>query len=372
MEEYIINICKNKIDNKEIRSWDELALSNGYKSGEALRQAYKKYRAKNGELPSVKVNIDLDSIEIRKERIRMRDERNEFNRILKEQAKRENTQDIIRETVSELNKLSPLKIDKDFSSDSDSEAILMCGDWHVGELVELVNNKYDTDIFNERISKLINLTIKKCKLNNSKILNLTFLGDLLSGFIHFSGRLQNQEDLISQTKIVGEVISKMIYELSKEFDKVNISFVVGNHSRLMSDKKQSLKSENMENLIFWYVESRIENIRNAKIIKNRHDDIIELDIMGYKIAGIHGEGTSIDKVTNDLSGVLRYVPDVILLAHLHFPEFKYTGKTKIYRTGALIGSNNFSNSIFRETDASQTLIIVDKDGVDAVYNFDLA
>jgi len=373
MDLNIIDICKKKITGEDIRSWDEIATPLGYKSGEALRQAYKKYRAKDGTLPSTKSNLDLEAIELKKERIKLRDERNELNRLIRESARKETTQEIIFDAVSQLNELRPLNISKKNITESDNEALLFLSDWHFGEQVDLKFNKYNEEVFVDRLESLTFETIKRAKLNGCKVITIMGLGDLLSGGIHTSTRVQNKEDIIMQTKIVSEYLAKFLYELALEFDKVNFYSVSGNHGRVFGNKEDSTRNENFENLIPWYLKARTSNVSNVEIYDNNYDkDIIVTEIKGKIIFGVHGENTKMTTISNDLGGMLRYMPDIVAMGHLHFPEYRMDNQTHVFRNGSLIGNNNYSNSIYKSSDANQTLLIISEKDVEAIYNINLA
>lgn len=61
---------------------------------------------------------------------------------------------------------------------------------------------------------------------------VSLMGDLISGVIHTTIRIENRENLIEQVVGVSELIAAFLQRLSTHFENVIVNSVDGNHSRV--------------------------------------------------------------------------------------------------------------------------------------------
>ena len=64
------------------------------------------------------------------------------------------------------------------------------------------------------------------------------LGDLFSGIIMNVIRISTNENIVSQTMYVAELLADILYEFSKEFANIKFYNVIDNHSRVTANKKR--------------------------------------------------------------------------------------------------------------------------------------
>lgn len=69
-------------------------------------------------------------------------------------------------------------------------------------------------------------------LNGAKDCYISLMGDLISGVIHTTIRIENRENLIQQVVGVSELIAAFLYKLAGSFERVIVNSVDGNHSRI--------------------------------------------------------------------------------------------------------------------------------------------
>lgn len=316
--------------------------------------------------------INEKLLEIKKEKIKLRDERNFVNNKIRQIAKKESFIECIKDDINNLSYSKPM-INFNFNEDNrlyKNHAILMLSDWHVGITVDNYLNKYNLDICKQRLNNLCKKTISYCKDNNVEILYLNFLGDLISGEIHDILRIQNQFNLSEQLITTSELCSQIIYELSKHVKLIKIAMVEGNHDRSVQDKKATLDGDTYLYIIKEFVKLRIKDLNNVLFLENTYDEeLITLNIEGWKFACLHGHNINRSKVSNQINNLLNDMFDYILLGHFHQGEEHLQYKTKVITNGSLVGSDTYSKKLKLHTYPMQKLLMVNKEcGVYCTYD----
>jgi hypothetical protein len=190
---------------------------------------------------------------------------------------------------------------------------------------------------------LISKTIHYGKAHNVTDLTIGALGDFISGAIHVSTRVQSSEDVIRQIQIVSESFSESLAELSKHFERIKFINIIGNHARLISDKTQSIFKENLENLIPWYLESRLKEFENVTILKDTDGYFID-ETYEYPHIYVHGDLDHVSSVAKSLPQMLGIVPRYIFCGHIHHDTVKEHGRTKVISNGSMIGVDDYAIS----------------------------
>ena len=234
------------------RNWELLAKETGYVSpgnsgnGDAYRCWVKRLQLKDGTLEKNKAllsarNIDDASAEemsesiqnqiddLYKTRALNRDILNEHRRLLRDDARLERLKESVREAVKMLPKMDLVPSADD--ADPNEEAILMVSDLHIGMTIDSFSNKYNFSIAEKRVAKLTEDTIKYCRMNHVRRLNVVNLGDLISGIIHITIRLQEEFDAIEQTMKAAELVSNMLNRLQEAAPEVIDRRCPDTHSR---------------------------------------------------------------------------------------------------------------------------------------------
>ena len=275
--------------------------------------------------------------EIIKERYRLNDERTAYNRMLRNDARLESRLDMLEDYIKDFGKIN-FPIQKADQLASNNDLLVMLSDLHIGQTFDSFNGKYNTKIAFERLMQYLEKIIDIQALYHSQNCYVSLQGDLISNSIHKTIAITNQENVIQQIKSASEMITSFVYELSKYFQKVIVTSVSGNHSRL--DKKEdALKDERLDDLVIWYMSASLSHLNNVEIIKNRTDTtFVEMTIRGKKYVNVHGDYDSFSKngVAN-LSMLLGYFPYAITFGHLHTCAMSDEGGVKIIRGGSLAG-----------------------------------
>lgn len=278
--------------------------------------------------------------ELIKERCRLSDERTAYNRMLRNDARLESRLDSLETAIKEFGKVNFIT-NKPSLVNSDNDLLVILSDLHIGQTFESFNGAYNTKIANKRLNQYLNEIIKLQSLYNSQDCYVSLQGDLISNSIHKTIAITNQENVIQQIKMASEMVTSFVYELSKHFQKVIVSSVSGNHSRL--DKKEdALKDERLDDLVIWYMNTALSGVQNVSILVNKQDSTFaELDIRGKRYVNVHGDYDSFSKsgVAN-LSMLLGYFPYAITYGHLHNCAMSDEAGVKIVRSGSFSGSGD--------------------------------
>ena len=148
---------------KEERDWQWMAdLINWSGSKESLRQFVLRRVDKVETMETVADNMDKGFDEQRqelfKERQKLRDERTELNRLLRDDARVERLRDSIRDAIKSLDKLPKVSY-QGRATNPFKEAIAMVSDLHIGVEIDEYCNKYNLEIASKRMDKLAEDTI---------------------------------------------------------------------------------------------------------------------------------------------------------------------------------------------------------------------
>lgn len=145
--------------------------------------------------------------------------------------------------------IKPVKVSKERRL---ATAVLLCSDWHIGEVVEAdrVNglNEYNLDVAAKRIDKLIEGVFWLVEMYRSKFeissMILWLGGDLMTGYIHEDLVESNSLSPIEEVLWLQEKLSMMLMILKKEFPDLIAQCSPGNHGRTTEKKRVHTGSEN--------------------------------------------------------------------------------------------------------------------------------
>lgn len=363
-------MCKDII-NKELRT--DYAES-------SLRGIYKVYSEVYDEiLETVKNTDELEELEIKrrefeKEKIRFQDQKREYKNLLRPEARFERILEVLEKEIKSLNETKPFITYKDiYSNISKREAVLVASDWHIGSSFDNYFGKYNLEIAKQRLNKLLNKTIEYCEMNKVNTLHLELLGDNISGGIHWSSKVESEEDCVTQSMILCEILEEFIGRLADKIPHVKVYSVVGNHSRVNMNKKDNQKGENFERLVPWYLKKRLSNVDNVEIMDkcNIDDGIISFRVINTNIIGVHGDLDKPNQIINDMIKMFKFVAEEYHMGHLHHHYEKEEHDIEILINGSLQGTDNYAKDIRKTGRPMQKLMIYDEDGKLCTYKIKL-
>jgi len=315
--------------------------------------------------------IELKKIELKKEKVKMQDQRNELNKAIRQTARFESLSDYINQAFINLK-------DKDFvfkpiefkKYENNGNDLLVClNDLHAGIVVKNFWNEFDFNELKNRMNLYLSKILEKKDLHKSYGLHVFIGGDNISGLIHNSLRSESTANVIDQVIMVTELISNFIYELSKNFAFVRIISVSGNHSRLFSNKSDAVKGERLDNITPWYLKAKLQNVQNVYFIDNAIDESIGvLDIKGKLYYFVHGEYDTPAKVIQNLTMMLGSKPYAVAMCHRHHFAIDTQHDSKVIMSGSMLGTDSYAIENRLSGKASQTVCVCTNDGIDGFYD----
>lgn len=316
--------------------------------------------------------LQLEKRELERAKIQFRDERNAWNKQNYIDARVEEKLDLLEKELLSQGKIN-FDIFQNANITSDNDMLIMLSDFHIGQCFRSIWGEYNSDIAKKRLNQLLNEVIAIQKIHNSENCYISLQGDMLSGNIHKTIQVTNRENVIEQIKIASELISSFCYEVSKSFNNVFISSVVGNHSR-MDRKDESLHDERLDDIITWGIELSLKHIENIHVLKNNFDSgIAKIDIRNKSYIAVHGD---YDRYNNNgvsnLCMHLGFIPYAITYGHLHTCAVDEANGVKMIRGGTLAGSgDDYTIEKRLSGKPSQMVCICNEKGVACYYPIEL-
>lgn len=361
---------------KQDRKWQELVDKIGWNgSSESLRAFVNHRMQTSGVLPKDIMRISYDgiigsgvseetlnsmTIELAKERQKIRDERTAFNRDIKAISREEVFVEAIRDTVSQLKELEPLEYVPVHTDQKSHEAVLLLSDLHIGVKCDNWYNTYNTEIAKIRLQMLVESVISTCKLYNVQVLNVCNLGDMVHGIIHTNARVEAELNVVDQVLKAAELISEVLNLLQEAAPKIVYRSVIDNHSRVIANKEEALDSEHFSKLIDMFLMERLGHTSIVFANDNVDDGVGKFTLMnGKKIMFSHGHNDSINKVYQNFTGMMKEYIDYIFLGHYHSPKAKSFQDTMVFVNGSIVGTEQYAFNKRLFSSPSQTLLVFD-------------
>jgi hypothetical protein len=384
--EYIYRICSNK---DEIGSWIDVARLLNVELGYEYTES--KYRKDYNAFQKIfDANKDkffddrhLQSLReqqesIRKERYMLQTEKLEYNRWLRENARDEL---IVEKIVNAIDNLNPIDIParRIAGNPQNKDFVLMFGDEHYGAEFEIhglygeVINKYNVDVFEQRMWKLLDETIEIIQKENVQCLHVFSMGDFTDGILRVGQLMKLQYGVVDGTVKYMEFISQWLNEMTR-FCRVKFHMTNGNHSelRMFNQPKSAFKDENMGKIVSAYIKARLSNNENFVFVENMSGYIFA-HVANYNILGVHGEEKDMVKAIKDLSNVYNVKIDYLVGGHLHHGAYEDVGIERgIIRVPSIVGVDDFAMSINRINSPAATLAVFEEGhGKKIEYTIDL-
>lgn len=385
--QYIWRLCFAKDSGTLDMTWDELADvlnrnlredESEYYGSSAYRKKYQQAKAFRDEVFSKEESVDYQNElmvmkrELERAKIQFRDERNAWQKQNYIDARVENKLDLLEEHFSQIGKVN-FPICEPNPTVGDTDLLVILSDLHIGQCFSSNWGEYNSDIAKDRLNQLLSEVVAIGARHNSEKVYVSIQGDCISGSIHKALAITNRENVIEQVKLAAELITSFCYELSKYFNKVLISNVSGNHSRI--DKKEdALHDERLDDLISWIVEQSLNHIDNVTILhRNLDTGIVDLNIRSKSYIAVHGDYDSFTRngVAN-LVLLLGFVPYAIMFGHMHTCAVDECNGIKMIRGGSLAGSGDpYTVEKRLSGKPSQMVCVCSEKGVDAYYTVEL-
>lgn len=322
------------------------------------------------EPTSMSISESDEIIRLKKERQKLSDARVEYNRQIRQEARKESYSEMIKRIICENVEPTDLKVQY-HTFNSNTDLLVHLTDIHTGIEINNWNNIFNQDILKERIEKFTSEILKIRDLHKSENCYLV-IGEILSGIIHNNLRLQNNMDLMTQFKYVSELISAMLIKIANHFDHIYVYVTPGNHSRISPKKEDSLDGENMDVLLPFYLKAKLQNINNIDICENNIDpEIAMFNIRGNNVFASHGHKDNPASVVQNFTMMFGIKPDIVLLGHRHLNGLTTVYNAKVIESGCCSGTDQYAMSIRKTNRPEQTISVVGQDGLVCLYDIQL-
>lgn len=308
--------------------------------------------------------------EVKKEKQKLSDERIEFNRQIRQEARKESYADMVKRIICE--DTEPMNISLHYTFfNGGTDLLCHLTDIHTGIEIDNWKNVFNEDVLKQRIEKYTSDILDIRGLHQSQDCYLV-IGEILSGLIHSNLRLQNNMDLMEQFKYVSELISSMLVRLANNFNHVYVYTTPGNHSRVSPKKEEALDGENMDVLLPFYLKARLQNVGNISICENKIEpEIAMFNIRGNNVFSAHGHKDSPANVVQNFTMMFGIKPDIVLLGHRHTNGLTTVYDTKVIESGSVSGADQYAVSIRKVSKPEQTVSVIGEDGLICLYDIQL-
>ena len=362
-----IGIAHRELPKSE-RSWAVVAkMINWNGSGESLRSFVLRGLKDRNMISSP---LDLNSedslvqkrAELYKEKQQVRDEWSTYNRMMREDARIETFKESIQNVAKSLVPFKKVKYSG--KKCADVEAIALLSDLHIGVEFDDFCNTYNLEVAKKRVSKFVDDVRKYCTLHKVKRLNVVNLGDLISGIIHTTIRLEQEFDVISQIMNASEILAGVLNELQDVAPEVIYRSCTDNHSRAIANKNEAIEKENYYRLIDWYVEERLKHTNIKFVNDNLSKEIGKFELLnGKKVMFAHGHNDNPNRIFQSFIGATEEYIHYVLLGHYHNEKVKNFQNMRVFINGSIVGTDDYAASKRLYTKPSQMLLVFDADNV---------
>lgn len=359
----------------------ELAYGQSYSSDVARRMFYGSKRTlelisaeEASKIDDVNILSELDEkmIELRKERQKFYDQRNAFNKIVRERSRQEELNEIIIDAIHN-GELPRLNYERNIIEPSSNDLLVSLNDLHYGAVHSNYWNEYNSDIAKDMMANYLDRIINIADTHNSENCIVWENGDAISGAIHRSIQITNKENVIEQVMGASELIAEFIAELSKHFRTVKFVSVSGNHSRIDPNKDNALVDERLDDLIEWYIAARLQNFENIEIGAGEKIDstMYLIDIRGKNYCGIHGDFDGSASKVQSLQTMVGRPVYAVLSGHMHHNKVDEVQGVKTVMAGSFLGMDDYCVQKRIYGKPEQMVCVCDENGIVCHYDIPL-
>lgn len=365
-EELIFRICSLKTTetwqdianglNKEMNT--EYTESKFRKQFQAFQRMFESVKHKIVDSNEHLIELEKKQDDLYKQQVKTSDKLREYKVILRDESRVENMMDVIK---SEISKLETIQFSqRKIKTSTDTEAVNLIGDWHIGAKIDNYFGKYNMAISKDRVEKMLNDNLAYVDKFEIGTLHVVNLGDMIeNGAIHISTRVMQEEDSIRQIMYVSELLAMYLTKLS-EVTNVKYYSTLDNHSRSNAKFSDSIAKESFVYLIDWYLKERLKSNNSVEFMENMIDDSIGyFECSNRKIMFTHGNFGKMNTSIQDLALGTGIIPDYVMMGHYHAPKMKDFHGKKLVVNGCLSGVSQYAldNRLFGQP--CQSLIVFD-------------
>ena len=342
-----------------------------------MQRAYDNVFRQNGFIGTQGDELDVKKRALEKEKIKLRTEKLEYNRWLREEARDEL---ICEKICNEIRSTHSLDIPKPIIVDkANRSAVLAFGDEHYsaeftiyGLYGEIINS-YSPEIFEQRMWDLFYQVIDIIQKEELTTLHVFALGDFTDGILRCSQLMKLRYGVVEGTVKYANFIANWLNELSK-YVKIKYQMVYGNHSelRMLGQPKGTFKEENTGMFVREMIRAYLEKNPNFEMVINPTGLIFD-NIEGFNVLGIHGEVRNMESAIKDFSNTYNTNIQILIGGHMHHYKAETVGINKdVINVPSVIGIDDYSMSLNKTSNPGATLFCVEENkGVTLEYKIKL-
>lgn len=315
--------------------------------------------------------LQLQKQELEKQRVKTRDERTELRRVIREEARKESYQEQLLRNIKEY-QCTPLSYDssKQFTGilKTDNDLLISCFDVHAGIESKNFWNEFNENVlknrFNQYLDKIFEIQLRHGSENAYLVLS-----ELVSGFIHPTLRIENNQDMIEQFLCVTNYLAEFLSKLSYHFNHIHTYIAPGNHGRLSPKKEDNITNENMDNLVLPFLQAKLQNFGNITFHENEIEQSLAMfSIRGIKVFSTHGDKESLQNAVQRLTLFTGVKPDVYLCGHHHSNAMLTVYDSKVLQAGCISGADSYCMDNRLRNKPEQIVAVINNNGLDCFYD----
>ena len=378
--QFVYRLASAREDGILDMTWEDLARIFNQELGKnqcssAYRKPYQNAQRYRDEVFSAEDDAEIlqkireEKQELYKARTLLRDERNEFNKRLREDARK---QGFLQNLTAALVDVAPICVTpREAEADKKVELVACLSDLHAGLTTVNSENVYDENILHDRLEQY---AIELCRIqerHHACRLVLALMGDQISGSIHAALVGQNSMNTTRQLKLVCKEITEFIRVVADRFPKVDIFSISGNHSRINPKKEDNLPGDNLDSLIPFYLDAVFAGSPSVEVHSDAYfgEYIQEFSSCSWRFVVMHGDLDTPDRAVFNATKVTGTIPDVILIGHRHNSSMLTEGKTRVVQTGCICGTDDYAYNKRLFAPPEQSVLVVTEDRpIECLYN----
>ena len=303
----------------------------------------------------------------------MFDQRREYNKLVRQEARAEYIEGKLVEAADGLAEVVPFINVKHNNDYSDNEVVVFFSDWHYGMTTDNIFNKYNIEICKQRVNKFVDKCIDVINLHKANKLHVALLGDLAHGSIHVTARIEAEETTSNQLMQVSELVAEAINKMSQYVDSTMIYSTYGNHLRTIQNKNESIHADNIEQIVPWWLKQRFKDRDDICVVDSEFYEFIYMNVCGYNICCTHGDldnirdfGVTMNTIFTRLYG--SAIDYTVSADKHHIEQLDRLGIDSTI-VPALCGTDGYANDKRLYSNPAQTIMVFNPEyGKDAVYN----
>lgn len=308
------------------------------------------------------------------ERQKLYDLQRNIRKDLREQSRSELIRETIREAIRDLPKFEIHEMCDSGYREAERDLVVGIGDFHYGARFTVTGlygeeiNRYDPEVFEQRMNQLL-YEIKAIALSQyADRITVVIVGDLLEGLLRASQLTRLEYGVVESAIRLSEYLCTWLYELQHKTGlPVRVYGVRGNHGEIrpLGSKAGQFPEENMERVVMHYLYERFFENPMITVGDNDAPMVRMVDVVGYKVLLIHGQGNDIENITRDHQNLYYNKIDMVICGHLHKSQ-TFTagvnpgGNALIERVPSICGVDPFAQSKGYGSPPGATAIVMEK------------